>query len=261
MNALAFGMRVAGVAVAVAVLSGVELGMSQSFTNLDFEGAHIARGTPPGNIAFSNAFPGWTGYAIPNGGGNPNTNVYLPTFLDAISLGGSGFALVNTNGDGVGGLSDFPIDGRYSAVLFGGYEPSFGLYTAIMSQTGLVPAGTHTLFVDAQPVAAYPYSTFSISLNGQTLNMIPLQTFPTYTVYGADISGFANETATLNLEVPCPPYGSVPPYGVEFDDIVFSSTIIPEPDALALWMLGLGVMGMAARRERVWPQTILRMIA
>ncbi|HEY3854007.1 MAG TPA: PEP-CTERM sorting domain-containing protein [Verrucomicrobiae bacterium] len=82
--------------------------------------------------------------------------------------------------------------------------------------------------------------------------MVPLQTFPNYTVYGGDISDWAGQTALLDITQLAPPTGNqqFSPSGVQLDDITFSPnpiTVTPEPDALALMGVG-GVLFAAYRR-------------
>jgi hypothetical protein len=99
----------------------------------------------------------------------------------------------------------------------------------MISQTGLVPSGTMSLRLDA-----YAFYNFEVTLGGQTINMIPLQTFSNYTLYAGDISSFAGNVETLSLIAP--PTGE--PNGVEFDNIQFSPSAVPEPSSFVLFAVG-----------------------
>ena len=77
---------------------------------------------------------------------------------------------------------------------------------------------------------------YIIRLGGQTLNLMPLQTFSSYTLYEADISSFSGQTAQLSITAPA----TGVPNGLLIDDIKFSNQPIPEPNSFTL--LGLGTM-------------------
>jgi hypothetical protein len=198
-----------------------------TFQNLDFESASIPSGTQPGSGAFiSSALPGWT----------PSGAIY-----DGVSLGGAIICIE----DGLGGWPR-PLQGTYSPALFGGYSPIVGVSSTI-SQTALVPNGTTSLLMDAQPVFSWNYG-FTVSLGGRTVSMVPLETFSSYTVYGGDISVFAGQTAQLSITVPPPPSYSPNPNGFLFDNIMFST--IPEPSVLGLAAVGLLLVGWRVLERR-----------
>jgi hypothetical protein len=184
-------------------------GFSQGFVNLGFESAQITTGTPMGaSIPLTRAFPGWSG----------------PTFAwyNGISLGGPALSIMDSNGMQYGVT---PLQGGYSAYLFGGHIPGVPnpfIDTSIW-QTGIVPEGTASL-----RLSAYSWHGFTVSLGGHPLTMVPLQTFSSYTRYGADISAFSGQTLELRITAPYV-YGTTPPNGLLLDSIVFSSTPIPEP--------------------------------
>lgn len=81
-----------------------------------------------------------------------------------------------------------------------------------------------------------------INLGGQTVNMVPLARFPSYKLYGGDISSLAGEVATLSITEPPPPHGITPPSWVLLDDIVSSPQMVPEPGVLALFTLGASLI-------------------
>jgi hypothetical protein len=200
-------------------------GLAQgTFQNLDFESAQIPSGTRPGSGASINsAFPGWT----------PSV-----AFYDGASLGGAAICIIDQLNAG-----DKPLQGSYSAYLFGGSDPFQGPTSMTISQTGLVPNGTTSLLMDV-----YAWFSFTVSLGGQPVNMVPLQTFPSYTLYGGDISAFAGQTAKLSITAPPAPYGMVNPNGVLLDDIRFAT--IPEPSVLAICALGALLLGRRVLERR-----------
>ena len=87
--------------------------------------------------------------------------------------------------------------------------------------------------------------TFTVSLGGQAVNVVPLQVFSRYTLYGADISTFAGQVAALSFTEPPAPAGQLggDPNIFELDNIQFSSSPIPEPSELALAAIGTLLLG------------------
>ena len=192
-----------------------QVGGAQGFVNLDFEDANVAGYSPGSMIPTADAFPGWSVGASTAG-------------YDLIPLGSFAISIIDSNAPA------FVLQGNYSAFLFG----ANGI-AAEISQTGLVPNGTESLQMDV-----YSFYNFIVTLGGQTLNMIPLSTNSTSIVYGADISAFAGQNATLSLIAP--PVAN--PNGVEFDSIVFSSQSVPEPSEFGLFALG-GLFFRLGRRQ------------
>jgi hypothetical protein len=197
-----------------------------TFQNLDFEQASIPPGTRPSpSVPISGALPDWSAYFT------SGTTVYPQTSVgyDVLTAGGNNISLVDSSaGYGVG-----PIQGNYSVMLFSGGDNPY--YSASISQTGLVPAGTESLLFDAVGTGV----PFIVTLGGQTINMTALQSFPNYTVYGGNIpSAFADQVETLAITEPTTT--SRPASILELDDISFSPTAVPEPSPLAL----TGVVGL-----------------
>src|ERR1019366_7548733 len=84
-----------------------------SFGNLNFESAQIPSSTPPGYVSVATGLPGWTVYLFqPAFGVEPQSQV----FYDGTSLGGA-FVAINDANTGFGFA---PLQGRFSAVLYGG---------------------------------------------------------------------------------------------------------------------------------------------
>jgi hypothetical protein len=218
---------------------------AQSFVNLDFESAHIPPGTQPITlINTTSALPGWNAYSDSSMFGiQPLSQIYY----DAISGGGAQISLDDTNASAGLGLPFTPLQGKYSAVLQGGGSGS--QYSVTISQTGMVPAGTESLqaYIGVTTLYGYPIGAFSVTLGGQIINMVPLQTFSTYTVYGGDMSTFAGQVETLSFTEP-PPVG-VPPSMLILDNIMFSTSPVPEPGTLALVATGAVFLGLRRSRK------------
>jgi hypothetical protein len=206
------------------ILSWVPAVAQGTFRNMDFELANLS-GHSPGDttVPTSAAFPFWTAFF--------GTNIISTVRYDTFSFSGGDIAIIDRVG--FGGFSS--IDGNYSAFLLGagaGYPP---YAPTTLSQTGLVPAGTLSLLVKMH--FANAASDPVVSLGGQTLNMIPLQAFPNYTLYGASISSFAGQVAALSVSAPA----AVGPQSLLLlDDITFSPIAVPEPTTKAL----LGAAGL-----------------
>jgi hypothetical protein len=231
----------------VIVVASFTASAQGTFQDLDFESASIPSGTPKGSaFPVSEAFPGWTAFFITDTGTYSQQEVNY----DAISLGGVTISIVDMN---------FPISawgpyqGKYSAFLWGGGQPSpvppVGLASAGLSQTAVVPAGTESLQFDAY-VAGAP---FVVTLGGQTIAMTLMQSFTHYGLYEGNIpSGMAGQTETLSFVEP--PAIGTQPSEFEFDNISFSPNAVPEPSTLALAGLG-GLLFALYRRLASQPST------
>jgi hypothetical protein len=196
-----------------------------AFQDLNFEEATVI----PVQIGISAtaAFPGW------------QTSISSVS-LDGLSTGGAAISLINN--DSSAGTT--PLDGNYSAYLFGGgLAPN--LFSALISQTGVVPLGTESIQLDA----SYFGAPFAVMVGGTTIDMVPLDTFVHYTLWGGNLpASMAGKTETLTIIEP-PPTGT-PPSGMELDDISFSPnpiTVTPEPSPLALTAIG-GILFALYRR-------------
>src|SRR5258705_2126322 len=121
-------------------------GDAQGFLNLNFEAANVSGYSSGDYFPIGSALPGWSGFYTSSDGTIPATHVWY----NGISLGGAAISIIDANAPVFR-----PIQGSYSAFLFGGGpNPLFGgrdgvLYFPTISQTGLVPNGTASLFVDA----------------------------------------------------------------------------------------------------------------
>lgn len=218
------------VKICCALLLLCRSGHAQGFVNLDFESANVS-GYSPGslNVPTSAAFPGWNGYFVTSTTTNQATHVWF----DAISFGASAISLNDTN-NGLGPI--VPFQGKYSAYLYGGS----GNVSAMITQTGMAPIGTESILMEVSQ-----FFGFVVTLDGQPVTMVPLQTFSNYTVYGGNIPAYSGQL--VQLAITAPPTSS--PNIVILDDIFFSPNIVPEPSGFALGTLGALLLGFHRRRN------------
>ena len=228
--------------LALFLAAGISGKAQGTFQNLNFEAANIPAGTQPNNdTPIAIGLPGWSAYFTSTFG---ESNGVTQIWYDGISLGGSAISISDNNA----GLGFVPLQGRYSAMLFGG--GSTPQYAPTISQTGRVPAGRQSLQMEV-----YSSGTpFIVTLGGQVINMVPLSTvqlpgFPThYTIYGGDISAFAGQVAQLSITQP--PSPDNPPSELFLDNLVFSPDSVPEPGVLGLSALGALLVGWRILRRR-----------
>jgi hypothetical protein len=206
-------------------------GFGQGFVNLDFEDADVPP-TPVG--AFGSfvdpalAFPGWT--VLPNGSTYGTSVAY-----NDLSLGGPAIVLMGPDFPNRPGYE--PLDGSYSVLLqyFGiGNPPA-------LSQTSLIPAG-------AQSISILLGGTIFgggmvVTLNGVNIPLVPIGDG----YVGGNISGFAGDTAQLTISTVNSATVNSPDW-VYFDDIQFSPSSVPEPNALSLF--GICILFLCWRMKR-----------
>jgi hypothetical protein len=177
-------------------------------------------------VPTANAFPGWT--AIYSS--TTITNVATQVAYDGISLGSTLISVVDKN-------AIIPFQGNYMAALFGGTSVA-----STLSQTALVPVGTKTLLADMSA----SNDAFAVTLGGETISMIPLQTFSNYTLYGGDVSAFAGQVSQLSFAS----LAGGAPNELLVDNIQFSSQLIPEPSVFGLLALVGLFLGLRRRHSQ-----------
>lgn len=203
-----------------------------TFQNLNFELANPGTlTTSPGdpipyanNVPISDALPYWSVYY-----GNEQQmgiNVNDPS-LRAVAV-----TLIAPG--------DNPIDGNYSVLLQGG-AGNGGSAAASISQTELIPAGMESLLFEAQPGDA----TLEVLIGTQDVPITAIGNGPNYTLYGANISEWAGDTEELTFSAVGEDSS---PNNWEIDDISFSTTAVPEPNAVFL----LGIGGLMFTFYRKW---------
>jgi hypothetical protein len=215
-----------------------------TFQNLGFEAASIvhAPGYPADDFLFGQAFPGWTGYV---GGVQQGL-----TYYNVLTMSTAGFSILDTAYNPLeqppyGGL----IEGSYTAVLMAGAAGVNQTAAATLAQMGLVPTGTESLQFKAQLSPHISRASFAVTLGGQTLSLVPLESGANYTLYGADIHAFAGNTAELDITVNTYPNQFAAEY-LFLDSIEFSAQAIPEPGLLGLSALGALLFGWREVRRR-----------
>jgi hypothetical protein len=200
--------------VAILTFASFLTSAQETFQNLDFEQAN------PVSIVGSPYYP----YAVTVASALPYWSVSYGTvqqtrmFYDAPSAGATQVTLV---GDGYGA-----IDGNYSVLLQGGITVS----AASISQSGLIPLGTQSLFFEAQPTSG----AFDVFIGSQAIPFTAVGTGPNYTLYGASISAWAGQTEQLTFSA----LENENSYWI-IDDISFSTNaVVPEPGIVALTAIG-----------------------
>jgi len=185
-----------------------------TFQNLNFEEAMPNAFSGP--ISAANAIPDWTAEI----GGVQQTEIYQNGF----STGAPEISLLTPN------PQQPPIDGEYSVLL-----ESSTAGTSI-SQTGLIPSGTESLFFDAQKGSgAGGNGNLEVMIGTQSVPLTQVATFPSYTLYGANISAWAGDTEQLTFTAP----QATTAFNIwEIDDISFSPGAVPEPSTIVLTGIG-----------------------
>jgi hypothetical protein len=226
------------IAILGIVLSSARTQGVQFFTNLNFESANVG-GYPVNsmNVPIGAALPGWS--ASFSNVATGATGSLSQVWYDGFSGGGAFISINDTNT----GFGFVPLQGKYSAMLFAGGSDSISMDSVSLSQTGVVPTGSESMQVE---IGNYGYP-FIVSLGGQTINMVPLATFSTYTLYGADVAQFAGQVETLSFTLPPPP--NTPPSFLELDDIIFSASPVPEPGTCGLILCGAVLFGLKCGRK------------
>jgi hypothetical protein len=199
-----------------------------TFQNLNFEEANpvIVDGSPyyPYGVTSASALPNWT-VSI---GGVPQTQIVE----NDPSLGAPSVMLA-----GPGDAFGFPpIDGNYSVLLQGSFSSS----VPAISQTGLIPAGTQSLYFEAQTGTG----ALDVLVGNQDVPFAAVGSGPNYTLYGANISAWSGQTEQLTFAAQESTMGLS---DWEIDDISFSSQAVPEPSPLAL--TGVGALVFALYRR------------
>jgi hypothetical protein len=215
-----------------------------TFQNLDFELANpvpVQNPILPGEVTFASALPDWNGSI----NGTPVTTALFNNYTlgaPSIDVFGPGWSSVNP---GV-------IDGDYTVFLQSIASGATGI--ASISQSGTIPTGAESLQLKAW--SFQPTAQFSVSFDGNTLFPITLSTGQTasgqgYTLYGFNVSPYAGDSGQLQITSTVPSGNGIS--WVEFDDIAFSTTAVPEPGVITL--LGIGGLAFAFRGWRRRPKS------
>jgi hypothetical protein len=202
-----------------------------TFQNLNFERATV----PPtpgggygGEVDPGLAFPGWTVSVV-----WAATNTYgFYTLYNNKTLDSPAVDLIGPSFPNGLGLSS--LQGSYSVALQ--YSAFFNAFP-FLSQTGLVPLGARSISI-LVPSGTEWWQWPSVNLNGVRIPLTPLGNGRV----GGDVSAFAGSPADLTF--------STGAYFSLFDDIRFSTQVIPEPGILSLASLGALLSGSRALYRR-----------
>jgi hypothetical protein len=203
------------------------------FQNLDFESANLSpipSGQYGGDVPITSALPGWSASI----GGVQVTQVLQNNST-------IGTASIDILGPNLNSVEPGIIDGNYTVFL-----QAFNVGQGNMSlwQNGTVPANARSLQFSAWSYLP-PFAAFTVSFDGNTLSAVLLSSGQTaagqpYSVYGVNIAPYADETGQLEFTSLANNNG---PSWIELDDILFSTTPVPEPNILALTTIGWLLFG------------------
>jgi hypothetical protein len=215
----------------LALLLGVALPVQgqSTFQNLGFESASLIPipADPYGRVQFAPAFIGWTGYV---GSVQQSAALYNNEFLDT-----SGISIIDHGWSAPFGAPGGVIQGNYTALLQAGVGGN-----SIMSQTGQVPADAQSLQFEAYQDFG-PNGRFAVTLGGQTLSLIPVQSGANYTLWGADVHVWAGQAAELDFTVFADQPHVVNEY-LYLDAIAFSNSPLPTPEPSIFGLSALGAL-------------------
>jgi hypothetical protein len=221
--------RLLAVGTLGSVLVTASAGAQGTFRNMDFEQSQIPQNQSPGLVSADLAFPFWTVYY----GTTPQTLVWWRD----VSAGTTEVSLLGQIGaDPIFG-GPTAIDGGYSAGLTGGsLPPDPGPMGCSIGQVGQIPTDAVSLLFKDLP-GAIPSNPITVTIGGVSLPVFLVSNVPNrYALFGVDVSQFAGMQEDLRFSVPG--YTANGLSGAEIDDIVFSTTPVPEPTTGALFALG-----------------------
>ena len=211
--------------------AGLHRATQTPFHNLGFESAVID--TPVNNeVPSSDAIPFWNIYSY-----DPGKVPY-----DMISAGS--YCVSIHDGKGNVGENDFnPLQGQYSLLLQTQFGPTN--IDAWISQVGDIPSGKLDLVLERHAGHSYGLAERNRHTGGAAEPSGPAVNGgrPVNTYIG-DVRGFSGQR-NVELKFESTAFNTL-------DDIRFSSTIVPEPTALALFAIGsLGLFVVVLRHRRV----------
>ena len=214
------------VVVLLAILQNL---YGQGFVDLNFEAATLVPvpGSGGSFVEFAQAFPGWS----ESPGAKTTYAVY-----DTVAIDSTAISIMDTNPYPIASSFDgVVIQGEYSAILAAGLGSNNAPTDVTLSQTGMVPVGTESL----QFKANVPFDgsgAFTVTLGDQTLSLTVLGTGTNYTLYGANVSQWAGQTADLAFTELAENPHREDQYLV-LDAIQFSPEPIPEPSVIGLFSI------------------------
>ncbi len=205
------------------------------FQDLDFESAVLSpapAGQFPSLVAINAALPGWTGYL--------GTEQQTQVEYNVRTLGAANIAVLgptwSTSDPGV-------IDGNYGVLLQAGAVPDGYTGNASIEQTGTIPANAESMQFKCWENGNL--SDLGISFSGNSLTPFLTSSGSTYNTYSVNIEPYAGQTGVLEFSAIFDSQGAT---WINLDDIAFSPNAVPEPNTLALILMG--GLALAARRWR-----------
>jgi hypothetical protein len=209
---------------------------AQVFQDLNFNSANVSSPDYLQRVPFANAFPGWSS--------SSSMAYYNASDMDQMTIG------VYDKSAGIYSWGPHPVLGPigYTAYLEG--DLSYGVFSGSVGiwQTGVIPANAKSIqfYSTIAYGSALPgYSpTLSLILNGMPVSYSQIGTSGAFTQWAADVSAYAGTATSLEFEVSATyPYSDpLDPhwiFGVGIDNISFSTTPIPEPCTVTLFVFGL----------------------
>jgi hypothetical protein len=182
-------------------------------------------------VQFAPAFPGWTGFVR---GVQQDLAYHDFATMDSAILSILDQQWANRDFETHGTL----IAGRFTALLISGLgvDPLQPADTTL-AQTGTVPGTAQSLLFKAYMDYVGNSGSFTVTLGGHTLSLVPLASGTNYTMFGADIHAWAGQRAELSFTVLAqrPHFGNTYLY---LDSIQFSDQPVPEPGVPGLCALG-----------------------
>ena len=215
-------IRQALLTAAVLAATSCLLHAQGTFQNLNFEQAlvpDVLAGQYGGDVLVTNGAPHWAVYL----GGTQQSSM----FHNNLSLGGPAVSIF-----GPQWISSQILEGNYTISL----QPSTAgpPLTAAIGQTGSIPLTAKSVRFYGQANGGY-----AVTFGGQPIPLITIGSTSSYSIFGGDISAFANQTGELRFQ------------GVGLLDAVqFSTVAIPEPGVFGLSALGALLLGWRVLRRR-----------
>lgn len=204
--------------ISIGLLAGSVLSAAgQGFINLNFENASVTPPPPSGIVGYlqwDQAAPGWN-----HSTGSDTSGVYYGLTHVGIS---QWYLLLDTlNANGSGSLS-----GRFSLAFASGQADSNNVNSpwvnAFISQTGTIGA-------DIKSLRLLATGPFSVQVGDVSIPMVSLGG----NSYAGDISAFAGSASELKIVNDATAFGTA----VVVDNVVFSTSYVPEPSVAALLLL------------------------
>ena len=172
--------------------------------------------------------PGWSFYDAEAGGQIGH---------NTLSAGGAAVAI-----EGPSYPSSDILQGNYTAYVNGS---EFGPPTsAYIDQTGQIPMGSMSIqfYVDQSG-----FANFQVTFAGNLIPTTQIGSGPNYYIMGGNISAYAGDSGNLQ-------FTALPGTGGFLDNILFSTSPVPEPGVLALLTTGAVIVGLGRRKMSTRPR-------